>query len=111
VLDLTSGYVQRALDKLPRQGSRKPWKMYQNYARDLLSVRLSRLNDGAMEFRRRVPQKARAGRLGSHSEAGKAAEWCYCLHLRILELSGQLLDEAQRLLEGQPGHIRSANPR
>jgi monooxygenase len=62
VLDLTSGYVQRALDRLPRQGSRKPWKMYQNYARDLLSVRLSRLNDGAMEFRRRVPQKVRASR-------------------------------------------------
>jgi monooxygenase len=65
VLDLTSGYVQRAIDTLPRQGSRKPWKLYQNYARDLLSVRFSRVNDGTMEFARRgerVSRKARGGR-------------------------------------------------
>ena len=65
VLDLTSGYVQRAIDTLPRQGSRKPWKIYQNYARDLLSVRFSRVNDRTMEFTRRgerVARKAREGR-------------------------------------------------
>jgi cation diffusion facilitator CzcD-associated flavoprotein CzcO len=65
VVDLTSGYVQRAIDTLPRQGSRKPWKLYQNYVRDLLSVRFSRVNDGTMEFVRRdqrVSQKARGGR-------------------------------------------------
>jgi monooxygenase len=65
MLDLTSGYVQRAVNRLPRQGSRKPWKMYQNYVRDLLSVRFSRVDDGTMEFRRRgerVMQKARGGR-------------------------------------------------
>jgi cation diffusion facilitator CzcD-associated flavoprotein CzcO len=65
VLDLASGYVQRAIDTLPRQGSRKPWKIYQNYVRDLLSVRFSRVNDGTMEFTRRgerVSQKARGGR-------------------------------------------------
>ena len=65
VLDLTSGYVQRAIDTLPRQGSRKPWKIYQNYVRDLLSVRFSRMNDGTMEFRRRgrpVSRKVRGGR-------------------------------------------------
>jgi cation diffusion facilitator CzcD-associated flavoprotein CzcO len=53
VVDLTSGYVQRAIDTLPRQGSRKPWKMYQNYVRDLLNVRFSRVDDRAMEFTRR----------------------------------------------------------
>ena len=66
VLDLTSGYIQRALDTLPRQGSRKPWKMYQNYVRDLLSMRFSRVNDGTMEFKRRggrASQKARRGRI------------------------------------------------
>jgi hypothetical protein len=65
VLDLTSGYVQRALDILPRQGSKKPWKVYQNYVRDLLSVRFSRLNDGTIEFARRgkrASQKTRGGR-------------------------------------------------
>jgi cation diffusion facilitator CzcD-associated flavoprotein CzcO len=65
VLDLTSGYIQRAIETLPRQGARRPWKVYQNYLRDLLSVRFSRVNDGTIEFRRRggrVSQKARRGR-------------------------------------------------
>jgi monooxygenase len=65
VVDLTSGYVQRAIDKLPRQGSRKPWKLYQNYVLDLVGLRLSRVDDGTIEFTRRgerAPQKARRGR-------------------------------------------------
>ena len=49
-IDFTSGYVQRAIDTLPRQGSRKPWRLYQNYALDLLSLRFGALNDGTMEF-------------------------------------------------------------
>jgi cation diffusion facilitator CzcD-associated flavoprotein CzcO len=49
-LDFTSGYVQRALDQLPRQGAKKPWKLYQNYARDLMSLRFGNVNDGTMQF-------------------------------------------------------------
>ena len=52
LLSFTSGYIQRALDTLPRQGSKRPWKLYQNYALDLLSLRFGRLNDGTMEFKR-----------------------------------------------------------
>lgn len=52
LLTFTSGYVQRALDTLPHQGSRRPWKLYQNYALDLLSLRFGRLEDGTMEFAR-----------------------------------------------------------
>lgn len=50
MMTLTSGYVQRAIDAMPRQSSKKPWKMYQNYLRDLWSLRFSTLNDGVMEF-------------------------------------------------------------
>ncbi len=50
LLTFTSGYVQRAMDTLPHQGSRRPWKLYQNYALDLLSLRFGRLEDGTMEF-------------------------------------------------------------
>ena len=53
LLSFTSGYVQRALDTLPRQGSRKPWKLYQNYALDLLSLKFGAVDDGTMEFARR----------------------------------------------------------
>jgi cation diffusion facilitator CzcD-associated flavoprotein CzcO len=62
-LDFTSGYVQRALDQLPRQGSKSPWKVHQNYARDLLALRLGKLDDGVMRFSRKpdaAPQRAEA---------------------------------------------------
>ena len=49
-INLTSGYVQRAAALLPRQGMRPPWRVYQNYVRDLLSLKLSSLHDGAMRF-------------------------------------------------------------
>ncbi|RZI91621.1 MAG: NAD(P)/FAD-dependent oxidoreductase, partial [Variovorax sp.] len=50
-IDFSSGYVQRALHLMPRQGARAPWKLYQNYARDLASLRWGRLDDGVMRFR------------------------------------------------------------
>jgi cation diffusion facilitator CzcD-associated flavoprotein CzcO len=52
LIDFSSGYVQRAIDRLPRQGSKKPWKLHQNYVRDLLSLRFGRVADGALEFER-----------------------------------------------------------
>lgn len=51
VLDFTSGYVQRALRELPSQGSKKPWRVHQNYARDLMTIRFGKVDDGVMEFR------------------------------------------------------------
>jgi len=51
VLDFTSGYVLRALDTLPSQGSKAPWKLHQNYVKDLSMLRYGRVDDTAMEFR------------------------------------------------------------
>ena len=53
LIDFSSGYVQRAIDQLPRQGSKKPWKLYQNYLRDLLSLRFGSVDGGALEFEHR----------------------------------------------------------
>jgi monooxygenase len=39
LLALTSGYVQRAADVLPKQGTQAPWVLHQNYLVDLLSTR------------------------------------------------------------------------
>jgi cation diffusion facilitator CzcD-associated flavoprotein CzcO len=50
LIDLTSGYFQRALEQMPRQGSKRPWRLYQNYLRDLLSLRFGSVNDAALEF-------------------------------------------------------------
>jgi monooxygenase len=58
-LDFSSGYVQRAIDNLPRQGSKRPWKLYQNYALDLVTLRFGKVEDGSMEFHR-AQAKAKA---------------------------------------------------
>lgn len=52
-LDLTSGYVRRALPELPSQGSKAPWRLHQNYVKDLLALRYGRVDDPALEFGRR----------------------------------------------------------
>ena len=49
-LDFTSGYIQRALSRLPKQGARTPWRVHQNYVRDLLLFRFARVDDPALEF-------------------------------------------------------------
>ncbi len=49
-LDFSSGYVQRSIGNFPKQGSRAPWRLYQNYARDLMSLRFGSVVDGVMEF-------------------------------------------------------------
>lgn len=49
-VDFSSGYVRRSLDKFPKQGSKAPWRLHQNYALDALSLRFASLEDGAMEF-------------------------------------------------------------
>ncbi|MGH6797504.1 MAG: FAD-containing monooxygenase EthA, partial [Roseiarcus sp.] len=54
-LPLTSGYIQRAKGLLPKQGTRKPWRMNQNYALDVMALRFGSIDDGALEFRRRDP--------------------------------------------------------
>lgn len=51
LIDFSSGYVERKRDELPAQGARAPWKLYQNYLRDRLTLALGRMDDGAMEFR------------------------------------------------------------
>lgn len=52
VLDFNSGYVLRALDTLPSQGSKTPWRLHQNYIKDLKMMRYGRVDDGTMEFRK-----------------------------------------------------------
>ena len=49
-LNLTSGYVQRALGSLPSQGERRPWRIEQNYVLEWLAFGLSRVDDGALAF-------------------------------------------------------------
>jgi len=50
MLDFSSGYVTRAADSLPSQGPEAPWRVHQNYLKDLAALRFGRIDDGAMHF-------------------------------------------------------------
>jgi monooxygenase len=51
LLDFDAGYVKRAGSVLPKQGSKSPWKVYQNYLLDLLSLKVSDVDDGSLKYR------------------------------------------------------------
>ena len=50
LMNLQSGYVQRELAHLPKQGLKKPWTLQQNYPKDILALRYGRVDDGTMQF-------------------------------------------------------------
>jgi len=50
VINFSSGYIQRSIAEWPRQGAFAPWKLYQNYALDLVLLRHASVRDRAMEF-------------------------------------------------------------
>ncbi len=50
LLNFTSGYVLRSLDQFPKQGSKEPWNLRQNYPLDIRTIRRGRIEDGAMRF-------------------------------------------------------------
>ena len=57
LLDFNSGYVLRSLDHLPKQGSKEPWKLRQNYPVDLRMLRRGPIADGTMQFSNPAPQQ------------------------------------------------------
>ncbi len=73
-LPLTSGYIERARDLLFKQGARKPWRLNQNYALDVMALRFSAIEDGALEFsgareagrRDSVVRRARGAMISKH---------------------------------------------
>jgi hypothetical protein len=62
LLVLKSGYLQRALDILPKQGARAPWRLHQNYVKDLLLLRYGRVAEEELEFAHAPTQYAAPAR-------------------------------------------------
>ena len=60
LLDFTSGYVQRAIDTFPKQGSKTPWRLYQNYLLDYAALKFGAVDDGTMVFGRKGAAEKRA---------------------------------------------------
>ena len=51
-MDFSSGYVQRSLHLLPKQGSRAPWRLRMNYLRDVITMRRGSVEE-SMRFSRK----------------------------------------------------------
>jgi hypothetical protein len=45
---------------MPKQGSKRPWKLYQNYAKDVMALRFGKVDDGVLIFSRRDAAAKRA---------------------------------------------------
>ncbi|SGE21106.1 flavin-containing monooxygenase [Mycobacterium tuberculosis] len=52
-MEFTPGYVLRSLDELPKQGSRTPWRLNQNYLRDIRLIRRGKIDDEGLRFAKR----------------------------------------------------------
>ena len=50
LIDFTSGYFQRGLHLMPKQGKKAPWKNYQNYLKDIFAVRLFSIKESNLKF-------------------------------------------------------------
>ncbi len=51
LLNLNSGYIHRSEHEFPRQGSKLPWRLYQNYFRDFKTLRINKLTDKQLHFK------------------------------------------------------------
>jgi len=51
IIDFTSGYIQRSIDKLPKQGNKFPWKLHQNYIKDMIILKYRKVNDEHLVFK------------------------------------------------------------
>jgi monooxygenase len=58
-LNLKSGYVERAIDELPKQGSVAPWRLNQNYVLDVQLMKRGPLEDEGIEFSAGAPSSDR----------------------------------------------------
>jgi monooxygenase len=60
-VDFTPGYFLRVMDQLPKQGSKLPWRLHQNYIRDLALIKRAPLEDGVLEFSGSAAERPASG--------------------------------------------------
>jgi monooxygenase len=59
-VDFSSSYFQRSIDTLPKQGTKKPWRLNQNYALDVMTLRFGSVEDSEMKFSNPVVRSQRS---------------------------------------------------
>jgi hypothetical protein len=60
LLDFQSGYVQRAVERFPKQGSRGPWTVEMSYRSDRERLRKGPVEDPALRFAASARSAARS---------------------------------------------------
>lgn len=55
MLNLNSSYIERAQDILPKQGRKRPWRVYQSYLVDMLATRFGSVADNVLKFHKNEP--------------------------------------------------------
>ena len=53
---LSSGYIARAADVMPKQGKHAPWNVTNNYLADRKTLKNARFEDSVLKFQKRNPQ-------------------------------------------------------
>ena len=66
-IDLASGYVLRSIEQLPKQGPRAPWRLHQNYVRDVALLKRGPIAEPGLAF-------SRAGAAVGGDGSGRPAE-------------------------------------
>ena len=70
VENFSPGYMQRALTEWPKQGHKSPWRVYQNYIRDTITLKWRPIGDGALRFTN-PPQRSSASAPAELAQASK----------------------------------------
>ncbi len=73
-LGLSAGYIMRAADRVPQQGSKHPWRVYQSYLQDYRALKRSQVTDDTMVFSNRAtPSSNTTSIRSSATSSGGAA--------------------------------------
>ena len=102
LLGLSSGYVQRAADRMPKSGSRAPWQMTQSWVRDRKLLGSRAILDPALRFsvtdgRAKTINLRRDPRASFHVTT--AGGWSYAVAEGTAELSPVASDPADATVE------------
>lgn len=62
---LSSGYIARAANVMPKQGKSAPWKVSNNYLADRKELKNAKFEDGVLKFRKRNVEDSRKPKLVS----------------------------------------------
>lgn len=62
---LSSGYIARAADVMPKQGKHAPWNVTNNYLADRKVLKNARFDDGVLKFEKRTKQSLHKPKLVS----------------------------------------------